>query len=140
MSKQFIVKLFITLLFCLSFSSFIFAQALGGAGTISGTISDPNNAVVAGANVSIKNAVTGFQRTTTTDNEGVYSFNNVPPNNYQITVSANGFQNAAQNIVVRNSVPMQVPISLAISGANATVNVNADAINIENIPTTHTDV
>ena len=140
MSKQSIYKSFIAVLFCLSFSSLVFAQALGGAGTISGTISDPNNAVVAGANVTIKNAVTGFERTTTTNNEGVYSFNSVPPNNYQITVAANGFQNTAQNIVVRNSVPMQIPISLAISGANATVTVNADAINIENIPTTHTDV
>ena len=140
MSKQSIYKSFVAVLFCLSFSSLVFAQALGGAGTISGTISDPNNAVVAGANVTIKNAVTGFARTTTTDNEGVYSFNSVPPNNYQITVAANGFQNMAQNIVVRNSVPMQVPISLAISGANATVNVDAAAINIENIPTTHTDV
>ena len=140
MSKQSIYKSFIAVLFCLSFSSLVFAQALGGAGTISGTISDPNNAVVAGANVTIKNAVTGFERTTTTDNEGVYSFSSVPPNNYQITVAANGFQNTAQNIVVRNSVPMQVPISLAISGANATVNVDAAAINIENIPTTHTDV
>ena len=140
MSKQFIAKVFITLLFCLIFSSVIFAQSLGNAGTISGTIVDPNNAVIAGANVNIKNAVTGFERTTTTDEQGSYSFNSVPPNNYQITVSANGFQNAAQNIVVRNSVPMQVPISLAISGANATVNVNADAINIENIPTTHTDI
>ena len=35
---------------------------------------------------------------------------------------------------------MQVPFSLAISGANATVNVNADAVLVENIPTTHTDV
>ncbi len=140
MSKQSIYKSFVAVLFCLSFSSLVFAQALGGAGTISGTISDPNNAVVAGANVTIKNAVTGFARTTTTDNEGVYSFNSVPPNNYQITVAANGFQNMAQNIVVRNSVPMQIPISLAISGANATVNVDAAAINIENIPTTHTDV
>ncbi len=140
MFNQFVRKSAIAVLFCVSFSSFIFAQALGNAGTVSGTISDPNNAVVPNANVVIKNAVTGFQRTTATDDEGVYSFGNVPPNNYQIIVSANGFQDTAQNIVVRNSVPMQVPISLAISGTNATVTVNAAAINIENIPTTHTDV
>ncbi|MGI8639954.1 MAG: TonB-dependent receptor [Pyrinomonadaceae bacterium] len=140
MSKQFIYKLFITLLFCFPFSFFTFAQAPGNAGTVSGTVSDPNNAVVSGANVIIKNAVTGFQRTATTNNEGVYIFSNVPPNNYQITVSASGFQDAAQNIVVRNSVPIQVPISLVIGGANASVTVNADAVIVENIPTTHTDV
>ena len=140
MSRENFYQSFVTLLFCLSFSALTSAQSLGTAGTVSGTITDPNNAVVAGANVTIKNAVTGFQRSTTSDDQGGYVFNSVPPNNYQITVAANGFQDAAQNIVVRNSVPMQVPISLAISGANATVNVNADAVLVENIPTTHTDV
>ena len=140
MSRPFIYQSFITILFCLSFLIVISAQSLGSAGTVSGTVTDPNNAVVAGANVVIRNAVTGYQRTTVSDSQGVYTFGSVPPNNYQITVSANGFQDAAQNIVVRNSVPMQVPIALAISGANATVTVNADAVLVENIPTTHTDV
>ena len=140
MSGQFIYKVFFTFSFSLFFSIFAFAQSLGTAGTITGIVTDPNNAVVAGATVTIKNAVTGFERTTATDAEGVYSFKNIPPNNYQITVSAEGFQNTAQNIVVRNSVPMQVPITLNVAGATATVNISADAVNVENIPTTHTDV
>ncbi|MGI9034690.1 MAG: carboxypeptidase-like regulatory domain-containing protein, partial [Pyrinomonadaceae bacterium] len=140
MLKQ-LVKIFTAILFCAAVSSVTFAQALGTAGSVSGTVTDPNNAVVTGASVTIKNAVTGFQRTATTDAQGNYSFQNVPPNNYQITVSANGFQAAAQNIVVRTSVPLQVaPFALAVSGGSATVNVVADAQNVENIPTTHTDV
>ncbi|MBA4122729.1 MAG: TonB-dependent receptor [Acidobacteria bacterium] len=140
MSKQFVYKLFVILSFALFTSSLIFAQAPGTAGTISGTVTDPNNAVVSGATVSIKNAVTGFERTATTDGEGNYRFNNVPPNNYQIKVLASGFQDAAQNVVVRNSVPMEVPFSLTISGDTANVTVNADAVIVENISTTHTDV
>ncbi len=140
MSKQFVYKLFVTLSFALFASSLTFAQAPGTAGTISGTVTDPNGAVVSSATVNIKNAVTGFERTATTDGEGNYRFNNVPPNNYQIKVLASGFQDAAQNIVVRNSVPIQVPFSLAVSGNIANVTVNADAIIVENIPTTHTDV
>ena len=116
------------------------AQALGSAGTVSGTVTDPNGAVVSGAAVSIKNAGTGFARTTTTDSEGNYSFQNVPPNNYQITISAGGFDNQAQNIVVRGSVPMQVSISLVVSGTSANVTVEADAQNVENIPTTQTNI
>lgn len=140
MSKQFIYKFFITLLLILPFSSFAFAQAFGTGGTVSGTITDSNSAAISGASVAIKNAVTGFQRTVTTNNEGVYAFNNVPPNNYQITVSANGFQDTSQNVEIRNTVPLQVPITLAVSGASADVTINADAVIIENIPTTHTDV
>ncbi|MGI8787719.1 MAG: TonB-dependent receptor, partial [Pyrinomonadaceae bacterium] len=140
MRKESSLRLPAIILFIFCISSIVSAQALGTAGTISGTITDPNTAVVSGAAVKIKNAVTGFERTTTSDTDGNYSFQNVPPNNYQITVSANGFQNAAQNIVVRTSVPMQIPISLSVSGSTATVDVSADAQVVENIPTTHTDV
>ncbi len=140
MSMQIIAGKFIFALLFLCAASAAFAQSLGTAGTISGTITDPNNAIVSGATVKIKNAVTGFERAATTDANGNYAFQNVPPNNYQITVSASGFQNAAQNVVVRNSVPMQIPIALMISGNTATVDVSADATVVENIPTTHTDV
>jgi Carboxypeptidase regulatory-like domain/TonB dependent receptor len=133
------ISLFSHILF-LTLPLLVAGQSLGTSGTVSGTVTDPNNAIVTGATVSIKNSITGFQRTTTTDNAGVYNFSNVPQNNYQITVSANGFQNAAQNIVVRNSVPMQVPISLEVSGSSATVDIAADAQVVENIPTTHTNI
>ncbi len=140
MSKKFIYNLFAVTLLGLIFSSFAVAQSSGNAGTITGIVTDPNNEVVPNAAVSIKNAVTGFERATTTDGEGNYRFNNVPPNNYQIKISANGFQETAQNIVVRNAVPMQISFALAVSGNTANVTVNADAILVENIPTTHTDV
>ncbi len=140
MPNQFINKFLTALLFVVFTSASAFAQTLGTAGTISGTITDPNGAAVVGASLTIKNAVTGFTRSATSDAEGNYSFQNVPPNNYQITVSASGFENTAQNIVVRGSVPMQIPISLNVIGGSATVNIIADAQNVENIPTTHTDV
>src|SRR6266516_4524211 len=66
------------------------AQALN-AGTVTGTITDPNNAVVPNASVTIANAVTGYTRFATTDAEGTFRFDNVPPNNYQIKASAPGF-------------------------------------------------
>ena len=140
MNKAFIFRFFTFLIVIGTLAIFTAAQSLGNAGSISGTITDQNGAVVSGATVSIANAVTGFQRTATTDEQGNYIFGNVPPNNYQIKVAAGGFQTATQNIVVRNSVPQQVPISLNVSGATNEVTISGDAINIENIPTTHTDV
>lgn len=124
----------------LIFSVGIFAQALGSAGSISGTITDPNGAVVAGASVTLSNALTGYKRTVTSDSNGGYRFNDVPPNNYTLRVSANGFSSVAQAAVVRSTVPMTMPISLGLAGATATVDVAADATVVENIPTTHTDV
>ena len=57
--------------FKIFFAIMISAQT---SGTISGTVSDVNNAVIPNAEVTIKNAVTGFQRTVTTDDQGEFVF------------------------------------------------------------------
>ena len=46
------------------------ANAQSGGSSISGTVVDPSGAVVANASVEIHNAVSGFDRTTTTDSKG----------------------------------------------------------------------
>ena len=48
------------------------AQSLGNAGTVSGVVSDPNGAVIAGATVVIQSRVTGYRRSTATDEAGSF--------------------------------------------------------------------
>jgi len=134
-----------SVLFILIFTSFAgpapaHAQALT-AGTVSGAVVDPNGAVVPNANVTIENSLTGYKRAATTDAEGNFKFADVPPNNYQVTVSANGFSTNAQALTVRPTVPISLKIPLTVNTATETVNIssNASAV-IENIPTTHTDI
>ena len=117
------------------------AQALG-AGTVAGTIVDPDNAVVPNANVTIANPVTGYTRSAVTNQDGTFRFDNVPPNSYQITISASGFNPATQNVNVRTSVPISVKIALTIGAATETVTVSgANAAEVlENVSSTHTDV
>ena len=67
------------------------ANAQSGGSSISGTVLDPSGAVVANARVEIHNAVSGFDRTTTTDSKGNFNFPNVPFNPYHMTVTAAGF-------------------------------------------------
>jgi hypothetical protein len=117
-----------------------FAQSLGTAGTIEGVVTDPSSAVVAGAMVTLENPITGFKRTVTTNDTGAFRIDNVPPNNYRLSVSANGFNTAQQSLNVRSSVPLSLKIPLAVSGTTASVEVTGTADVIENIPTTHTDV
>ena len=54
------------------------AQQLAAA-TLRGVVTDPNGAVVAGANVKATNAATGASRETQTNGEGVYTLSNLPP-------------------------------------------------------------
>src|SRR5205085_4291112 len=116
------------------------AQALT-AGSITGSVVDPNGAVVPKATVTLSNAITGYQRTATADADGTFRFDNVPPNNYQLVVSALGFASSTQTLTVRTAVPITLKVPLDVTSATATVTVSSSAANmIENIATTHTDV
>ena len=120
-------------------SSSAFGQSLT-AGTVSGTVTDPNNAVVPNATVTIENAVTGYKQTISTGTDGTFRFNNVPFNNYVVTTSANGFSEARQTLNVRTSVPIIINIGLALVGASESVTITSGSDALENVPSTHTDV
>lgn len=117
-----------------------FAQSLGSAGTVTGVVADPNGAVVPGAVVKIENRLTGYNRTVNTDKDGVFRFNDVPPNTYQLTVTANGFSPSQERLEVRSSVPISLKVALTVAGASTEVTVTDTLNTIENVPTSHTDV
>src|SRR5256885_4734475 len=121
-------------------SSATFGQALS-AGTVAGVVLDPNNAAVPNATIKIANSVTGYTRTVTSNTDGTFRFDNVPPNNYQLSVAASGFEDATQSLSVRTSVPINLKIPLSVGGASETVTVTGGAADVlENVPSTHTDV
>ncbi len=117
------------------------AQSTGTSGSISGTVADPSNAVVPNATVEIRNPVSGFDHSTTTDSSGKFTIHNVPFNPYHLTVTVTGFAPYVQDIEVRSVVPVNLSISLAVKGASTTVTVEGAAEDLlENTPTFHTDV
>jgi hypothetical protein len=61
-------------------------------GALTGTVTDPTGAVIAGATVTITNLGTEQARTATTDANGSYKFSLIPPGNYSATFSASGFK------------------------------------------------
>ena len=112
-----------------------------GAGTVTGTVSDPTGAVVPGAKVAIRNPVSGAERTAVTDKAGTFSIPNVPLNNYHLTVNAAGFAPYAQDIDVRSIVPLNVAASLTVGEAATSITVEGTAEDLlENTPSFHTDV
>ena len=134
--KQLIVGIF-AVSFCLAGS---FAYGQSNSASIGGTVLDPTGAVVPNASVEIHNPVSHFDRSTTTDSSGRFSFPNVPFNPYHLSVTGTGFAPYAQDVEIRSAVPLDVSISLKVAGSSDIVTVEAGGDLLENDPTAHTDV
>src|SRR5713101_5469727 len=61
-------------------------------GSISGSVVDPQGAVVSGAQVKATNTATGIAATSTSDSSGLFRFNLIPAGEYKVEVTARGFQ------------------------------------------------
>src|ERR1039457_1525060 len=61
-------------------------------GSVVGTVSDPSSAVIPGATVTLTSKQIGVTRTDKTDEGGRYSFVNVLPGTYDVSVGATGFR------------------------------------------------
>ncbi len=116
------------------------AQSLS-AGTVTGTVVDPNKAVVPNATVTLENAVTGYKQSMNTGADGVFRFDNVPFNNYEYNVAATGFNGVRASINIRTSVPINLIIPLAVGTETASVTItSAGSDLLENVPSAHVDV
>ena len=85
----------------LGFCGRLSGQAVNG--NLLGTITDSSGAVVAGAKVTITEVRKNISRTGTTNDGGFFSFPDVPPGVYKVTVEKQGFK-----LIVRNDVPVSV--------------------------------
>src|SRR6202453_597807 len=117
----------------------LWAQTAGNAGTIVGTVTDPTGAIVPSAAVSILNPVSGYSKTTTSDDQGHYQFTSLPLNPYHLVVTASGFSAFTQDVEVRSFVPVTVKSVLAVGTASTVVDVNGGDLT-ENDSTFHTDL
>jgi len=91
-----------------TFGAPAFAQN-AGAGSISGTLTDPNGGVIPAAAVSVKNTDTGVERAIGTNEAGIYSAPFLQPGHYEVTASKTGFAK-----VLRKDLTLQVGQTLTI--------------------------
>src|SRR5207248_8758961 len=82
-----------------------FAQIQNGQFT--GTVTDPSSAAISGAKVTVTNVGTNLSVTTTTDQTGLYKFNEMPPGSYRITSEAQGFKTVTNSGLVLSAGTIQ---------------------------------
>jgi len=110
-------------------------QAQSSNATLSGAVTDPSGAVVAGAELTLTNTATNFEAKFTTNDRGEFTFRNLTPGTYDLKVSKSGFQNYVQKgIILTINAVGRADVMLQIGGQTETVTVTGDAspINFEN--------
>src|SRR5438552_8129273 len=116
----------VCLLTMLALSANARAQTQITTGTIQGTVSDANGAVLPGANIEIKNLDTNLVKTLTTDEGGRFVALAMPPGKYSITVSKTGFAKAvAESVELTVGQALNLPVAMKISGVEAQVTITA---------------
>jgi len=97
-------------------------------GSIVGTVRDASEAAVPKAAVRITNTATNQSRDTVTNASGEYSFPSLEPGAYDVTVSAQGFQNfVSQGVRAEIDATARVNAVLKIGSVSESVVVTADA-------------
>src|SRR5499426_2985351 len=68
--------------------------------TLSGAVTDPAGAVVAGAELTLTNTATNFEAKFTANERGEFTFRNLTPGTYDLKVGKSGFQNYVQKGII----------------------------------------
>ena len=114
------------LFFCL-FLQAAAALAQSDRGTITGTISDPAGAVVAGAPVEAKNTETGAVSSVGSASTGNYKLAQLPAGAYEMAVTVPGFKKyVRKDIVVQVAQTLRVDVALEVGAATDSVTVTGE--------------
>src|ERR1700752_1307064 len=98
----------------------------GATGAITGIITDPQGAVVAGATVKAMRTGTAEQFEASSDDSGKYLIRNLPAGPYELRAEAPGFKFVSvTNILVRSSTLIEINMTLEVGAVTETVNVTA---------------
>jgi len=104
------------------------ATAQTVTGTLQGTVSDANGAVVPGAEIVLHNVETGQERVLKTNSEGFYVASFVPLGRYNVTVSLAGFAKVVQeNVEITLNQTRVVDFNLKPTGVSEAVTITSEA-------------
>ncbi len=92
--------------------------------SLRGTTTDPQGGVVAGATVTLTNADTNATLVSTSDDNGIYQFNALPPAHYRLTVEHPGFKKKAlEHVEIIPEQPNGLDLQLEVGDVQQTVTV-----------------
>ncbi|HEX4424404.1 MAG TPA: TonB-dependent receptor [Terriglobales bacterium] len=111
--------LFVTLAVSSAFGQF--------SSNVQGSVVDPSGAAVAGAKVDITNVDTAVTSHETSDAGGNFRFNSLPPGQYRVSVTAQGFSTQTVPFSLTTGETRSLPVALRLAGSQQTVDVTTQA-------------
>jgi hypothetical protein len=116
------------LIIALTMAGALPAYAQFDRGTISGTIKDPQGAVIPGVTVNVTNTQTQQLRTTVTDGSGFFTFTNLQPGKYDISAELEGFKKISrQNVQLDAAASISLDLALETGAITELVTVTAES-------------
>ena len=109
----------------LTFTALLYSQAVNGS--LVGTVTDVSGAVIANAKVLLTETNTSVSHTGQTNESGNYSFSDLPPGTYSVTVEQAGFKRATHtNVPVLVDTTQRVDLQLQPGNVSETIEVTAE--------------
>jgi Carboxypeptidase regulatory-like domain len=117
------IRLFALTLIC-ACAAGLFAQT--NTTGLNGTIIDPSGALIANATVTLNNAATNLTKVAVSGTSGEYSFDQILPGNYTVTIQAQGFSDAVRKVHLLVATPLVLNIKMSM-GVTEVVSVDASS-------------
>jgi hypothetical protein len=130
MSKRFACQLAIIAFLFAGISGIVRAQM--PTSSINGRVTDPKEAIVAGARVVAVSQATSVPRETMTNGDGLYTFSNLPPGLYNLRIGMNGFATSEfKDVALEAGRATTVDAELKVASVGTTVTVGGTAVSVE---------
>jgi hypothetical protein len=113
-----------------------YAQATNTAGAIQGTVTDPQGAILPGAEITISSLATGTKKTLVADSAGFYSVASLVPGQYQVAVTAAGFAKTTTKLTVQIGATTNGDLRLKVGVATEEVIVSSEALQVNTTQST----
>src|SRR4051794_39349031 len=107
------------------------AQETINHASVSGRVTDSQGLVVPGARVAVRQTDTNVSVETVSDSDGRFRFPYLKVGPYELRVRMPGFLDSTRTLTLSVGSAFDVPVTLTVSGVDATVTVTGESIALE---------
>jgi hypothetical protein len=101
-------------------------------GSLTGNVEDGTGSAVPNAKAETLNTATGIRKTAIADQRGSFSFNDLQPGVYRVTISAPSFSTVVQEgVQIDANTVRRIDAKLQVAQVNQTVNVDASTVALQ---------